>query len=114
MELFFLVFIFVLVIGMAITGLWKGNPWLTGFACVFAIGLGALLLSEGVETPKIVNYGIHDTNDTFTQVIPEFEVIPPTNSLIASLGYALLGGGFVFLLLTIYYAFKGNASEAIS
>lgn len=108
MQLFFFVFIFAMVLGMAIVGLWKGNPWLTSFACIFAIGLSGMIFTEGIETPKTVSTEIIDLNASATIVVPHYETVTQTDGLVGGIAWILLAGSFVFLLFTVYYSFKGR------
>ncbi len=109
MELFFFILVFALVVAMGTLGIWKGNPWLTYAACIFGIGLGAILLSSGVDTPQVTFFSIEDLNATNSTITPTYQNIPSTDPLIFSLAYLLIGGGFVFLLFTFYYATIGKA-----
>jgi len=108
MELFFFILVFALILAGGAVGVWKGNPWLTYFVCIFAMLLGLLLMTEGVFTPQVNSFEI-----TSTSVTPDYQHIAPDDPLIFGLSWLLLGGGLVFLVLTVYYHFNGNAGDAL-
>jgi len=113
MELFF--FILLLTAGIVLTalGIKNGNFPMTLIACVLLIGLGALVLTEGLSTQKVVGYQIDDLNESAPiGITPEYETFTGSSNVeITVLGWLLMGGGFVTLLFSAYYSMFGSSGE---
>lgn len=105
----------LLIISVTLVGIGfkTGNPLFFMIGAVLAIGLGAIVLSEGLITPKITGYEIDDVNALApAQVTPTYEHLTSATIEIAVLGYLLLGGGVIFLILTFYYSIFGEHPES--
>jgi len=113
-ELFFFILLFFGMLGFVILGLAKGNFALTSLGTVLCLVLGLLLLTQGVTTEKISNFEIVDANTSNPVITPTYEEETIQSPEIWVIGYLLLFGGFIFSLVTAYYAFfQEDREEAL-
>jgi len=104
MELFFFLFLFLIGMVLCVAGLRYSNPVLLELASVLSIGLGAVLLwGGGLVSPKIIDYTISSSS-----VTPVYETFSVASVEVLVLGWLLFWGGFVFLLMTLYYSTVGQ------
>ena len=108
MELFLFIILFVIIIALASVGLFTGNFWLILLACILGIVLGALIFSDGIVSEKIERFDVNDNN-----VTPIYSTYEQDDMTIFSLGWLLLGGGFVLLVISMYYAFVNKPPEMV-
>ncbi len=111
MELFFFILLFFGMIGFIVLGLIKGNFALTALGTVLCLVLGLMLLTQGVTTEKISNFEIIDANTSNPIITPTYETETVQSPEIWVIGYLLLFGGMIFLLITIYYSFFQKDTE---
>jgi hypothetical protein len=112
MELLFFLILFVLSTAMVGIGFWKGNPWLISIGGILLVGIGGLVLSQGLTSAKIEQYVIDDTN-SFEPVVatPVYSHYPSSLTEIWALGWLSMIGGFLIIVLTFYYAFFAKPPE---
>jgi len=112
MDLFFFLFLFATMLGCVAIGLKTGNPALLIIGSVLAIGLGLIVWSDGLISPKIIEYQIDDTNSLApTEVTPIYETFTSDQIEINVLAWLLFGGGIIFLLFSVYYSAFGHTGE---
>ena len=107
MELLFFLLLLVTLVGFLVIGLTKGSYWFTYSGCILSIVLGLLVLTSGITTQKVSSFEVNDINSQITTITPTYQNVPATVELFPEIwviGQALLFGGMIFLLISIYYS----------
>ena len=108
MELLFFLLLLVTLIGFLAIGLTKGSYWFTYSGCILSIVLGLLVLTGGITTQKIASFEVDNVDSEVPIIItPTYQNVPATVESFPEIwviGQALLFGGMIFLLVSIYYS----------